>query len=286
MSDTKTKAVGGETSPIPVLDYFLADANVLIEGNRIVWARRDTGYAQNSTYALANPQNAVCLGRCIEHLDNTTPLGGAAVNAFNNPGTSGVRGRYDRGIFLCNGDGTITQASLGQPVFLVSDVTGTNNGVVTVGLSPLAGARPLVGFVTTNPRGSTDNPDASKIPVAIGLTPYLAGIPATLSPEYIDDNVTIHSAAFTVVPGVMHTFNFQATANINFPAVSQLLDGMKLAIINQGTGATASTLVAGGTSNMGVAGAGTTGATAAGPKSLSVQNYVANNFLGAWIPSL
>lgn len=285
MSDIKTKAAGGETTPIDVQDYFLADANTVYEGNRLVWARRDTGFAQTSTYALANPSNVICLGRIIEHLDNTTPTGGALVNGFNNPGTTGVRGRYDRGVYLLQGDGTVLQSSLGLPVYLVSDVTGTNNGLVTVSLSSLGGARPIVGWVSTNPRGSTDIPDASKIPVVIGMTPYPAGIPATLQPMYADDP-TIHTVAFTVVPGEMHTFNFQNTANINFPSVSAIIDGFAIGLINQGTGATASTLSPVGANNVGVVGAGTTGATAAGPKSLSVQTYIANNTLGSWVPGL
>lgn len=279
MSETKTKQVGGETSPIPVLDYFLADANTLYEGNRLVWSRRDTGFAQNSTYALANPNNVLCWGLIDEHLDNTTG------NAFNNSALTGVRGRYKRGIFLCNNDGTLSQATIGIACYLASDVTGTNNGLVTVSASSLGGTRPLVGFTTTNPR-TTGEVDAGKIPVAIGLTSYPAGIPGTLQQDYVDD-ATIHTGTFTVVAGVMHAFNFQATgANINFPVVTSLLDGFRVGLINQGTGATANTLVAGGTSNVGIVGSGTTGATAAAPASLRAQTYVANNTLGSWIPGL
>lgn len=280
MSDTKTKACGGEDTPLSVLDQYIADANTIYEGNRLLWVRRDTGYAQTSTYAVSNPQNVVCLGVIDQHFDNTTG------NAFGNSGNAGQRGgQYKRGVFLCQGDGTVLQSSIGLPVFLVTDVTGSNNGLVTVSLSSAAGSRPLVGFVTTNPRSSSDNPDPSKIPIAIGIAPFPAGVPATLQNDYIDD-ATIHTAAFTVVPGVMHTFNFQNTANINFPAVTSLIDGYRLALLNQGTGATASTLVGSGTTNIGLVGSGTTGATAAGPASLKVQTYVANNTLGSWIPGL
>jgi|SRR5271166_1358584 len=280
MADTKTKTLS-TTVPLDVEDYFLADANTLYEGDRLVWVRRDTANAQNSTYAAANPANVVCLGVIKEHLDNTT------ANQFNNPGTAGVvRGRYARGVFLCLSDGTVGATSIGQPVFLNSDVTGTNNGLVCVSLTSLGGARPCVGWVTTQPRTSTEIPDASKIPVAIGLVPFEGGYPATLVTAYVDDAVTVHSAAFTVVPGVMHAFNFQATANINFPVVTSLIDGYKVGLINQGTGATASILLSSGTTNIGLVSSTTTGATAAGPASTKVQTYVANNLLGSWIPGL
>ena len=45
-------------------------------------------------------------------------------------------------------------------------------------------------------------------------------------------------------------------------------------------------MVSSGTTNIGFVAAGTTAATAAGPKSLVPQTYVANNTLGSWIPGL
>ena len=283
MADTKIKQVGGTTTPIEVEDYFIADATTIYEGDRLLWIRRDTGYAQTSTYALANPANVWCAGVIKEHVDTN------AGNVFNYPTTAGqvLAGRYFRGVFLLAGDGTISQSSVGLPVFLVSDVSGTNNGLPTVSTSSASGSRPLVGYVVTNPRGASSIPttDQNRFPIAIGVIPSPAGIPATLVQSYMDD-ATLHTAAFTVVPGLMHSFNFQATANINFPAVTALIDGYKVALINQGTGATASTLLSSGTTNIGIVGNTTTGATAAGPTSLTKQTYVANYTLGAWIPGL
>lgn len=279
MADIKTKQVSGNETPWPVIDYFLGDANTLIEGNRLVWARRDTGFAQNSTYAVANPLNVVCLGVCQEHFDNTTG------NAFSNSGLTGARGRYNRGVFLCNNDGTLSQSSLGAPVFLVSDVTPTNNSLVTVSASSAGGSRPYVGFVTTNPRGSTEVPDGGKIPVAIGIFSNGANVPGTLTQDYINDP-TIHTAAFTVVPGVMHKFNFQATGNINFPVITAAMDGYHLSLVNLGTGATAVTLVGGGTNNVGIVANGVTGATAASPASAKAQVYCADFTQGSWVPGI
>lgn len=279
MSDTKTKFVGGEDTPIPVLDYGLVDANTLIEGGRLVWSRIDTGYMQNSTYALANPSNVRLWGVCIEHVDNTTS------NTFGNSGLAGgARVRYQRGIMLAQGDGSLVQASLGTPTFLVSDATGSNNGLVTVGASASGGARPYVGYVTTNPRGATDNPDASKIPIALALGPGGSGVtPASLSQGFSNDP-TLHTAAFSVVPGFMHKIAPNVvTFAITFPAISAANDGQQLAIINMVTsGTTATILTPTGSDSIGNSVAAT-GATAAGPTIGVGTTYTADNAAKKWI---
>jgi hypothetical protein len=277
MSDAKTKSCGGEDTPLSVLDYFKADANVLIEGGRLVWLRKDTGFAQTSTYAIANPQNVTCVGECLEHLDNTTG------NSFGNSALTGVPGRYQRGIFLCLGDGTVTQSQVSFPVFLVSDATGSNNGAITVSANSNGGARPFVGYVATNPRGATDNPDPSRIPVEIGATGPQLFQPGMLVQSYANDP-TLHTAAFSTVPGFMHKISpTSITFAFTFPALSAAIDGMRIAIVNTTTGSTATIATPTGSDNVGNSAGATTGATAAGPTGGATKTYTADNTQKAWI---
>ncbi len=282
MTDFKTKQVGGEDSPVPVLDYGLADANVVIEGGRLVWQRLDTGYMQNSTYALANPTNVRCWGVCIEHCDNSTPTGGAPVNAFNNPGTAGTRMRYSRSVFLVTGDGSVLQAQIGLPVFLLHDGESgqTNTPPTITATSGVSGVYPFVGYVTTNPNSATANPDASKIPVVVGTAENTKKIPAM---EYIND-ATVHTGAFTCAVRHMHKFTPSgATFAYTLPAITQAIDGMHVAVINTSTGSTATVAAPTGSDNIGNSAGTATGATAAGPAAGLGIVYTADNTGKAWL---
>lgn len=281
MTDYKTKPVGGEDTPFSVLDYGLTDANTIIEGGRLVWQRLDTGYATNSTYALANPANVRLLGVCQEHMDNSTPVGGAPVNAFNNPGTAGVPMRYARGVFLVSGDGSVLQAQLGLPVFLLHDGESGQTGTpITVTAGSGSGAYPFVGQVTTNPRSSTANPDPSKIPVLAGVGFNMKQPP---SMEYIND-VSVHTGAFSAAIRHMHKINPSgATFAITLPAITQAIDGLHLAFVNVSTGTTATVVAPTGSDNVGNSAGSSTGATAAGPTGGAVAVYTADNTQKAWL---
>lgn len=290
MTDIKTKQVGGEDAQDPVLGNGLVDANTLIEGGRLVWTRIDLGWATNSTYATANPQNVRCWGKCIEHTDNTTPTGGGPVNLFGYNGLAGgANVRFNAGIFLCNNDGSITQSSVGYPVYLVSDVTGTNNGLVTIGLAPVAGgvARPLVGYVMPNPVSATANPDAGKIPVRAGRLPPTGLIPGNATQDYAIDPTAAYSAAFNVIPGFVHKINPSgATFAYTFPAITAGNNGMKVGVVNVSTGSTATVAAPTGANNIGNSAGTATGATATGPTGGAVKTYVADLTVGAWLVGL
>ncbi len=284
MTDYKTKPVGGEDTPLSVLDYGLGDANVIIEGGRLVWSRLDTGYMQNSTYALAaaTVANVRCWGVCQEHFDNSAPVGGAPVNAFNNPGTAGVPMRFARGVFLLTGDGSVLQAQIGLPVYLLHDGESGQTGTApTITANSGGGAYPFVGYVTTNPRGSTANPDPSKIPISIGL--LSAKISGATQQDYVNDPTT-HTGAFTAAIGTVHKINPSgATFAYQFPAITQAIDGMHLAVVNISTGSTATVAAPAGSDNVGNSAGTATGATAAGPTGGAVKTYVADNTLKAWL---
>ncbi len=282
MTDFKTKPVGGEDTPFSVNDYGLTDANTIIEGGRFVWQRLDPGYATNSTYALATPANVRFLGVCIEHMDNSTPVGGAPVNAFGNPGTAGVPMRYSRGVFLVSGDGAVLQAQLDLPVFLLHDGESgqTNTPPTITASSGIAGAYPYVGNVTTNPRSATANPDPSKIPVLAGVGFNMKLTPAM---EYIND-ATVHTGAWTCAIRHMHKFNPSgATFAYTLPAITQAIDGMHLCVVNVSTGSTATVAAPTGSDNVGNSAGTATGATAAGPTGGLGIVYTADNTGKAWL---
>jgi hypothetical protein len=101
------------------------------------------------------------------------------------------------------------------------------------------------------------------------------------------DNGTVNTASFAALPGYVYTFNFQATgAQIAFPKATALIDGQTIGLINQGTGATANTIVPTGTDNVGVFASGNTAGTAATPASLKTQVYTAVQTIGSWVPGL
>lgn len=283
MTDIKTWQQGGEDTQDPVLASLYCDANTLIEGGRLVWARIDTGYATNSTYALAHPQNVRCVGKCIEHFDNTTG------NAFGNSGSAGAGPvRVSQGLFLCNNDGTIVQGSFGFPVFMISDVTGTNNGLVTVGIGSGGGAYPLVGYLAPPPifpgtSGTLQSvPDPGKVCVRVGRNGLL-GIPGMAIQSYAND-ATVHTGAFNAVPGYMHKINPSgATFAYTFPAITAAIDGMRIAVVNVSTGSTATVAAPTGSNNVGNSAGTSTGATAAGPTGGNVKTYTADNTQGAWL---
>lgn len=284
MTDIKTFQHGGEDAQDPVLAYLYCDANILIEGGRLVWSRVDTGYAVNSTYALANPTNVRCWGKCIEHFDNTT------ANTFGNSGLAGAGPvRVNQGIFLCNNDTSVVQGSLGMPVFLISDVTGTNSGLVTVGLSNGGGANPLVGYLSPPPiypgtSGTTQNvPDPGKLAVRVARVPQVGPIPGMAIQSYAND-ATVHTGAFSTVPGFMHKINTSgATFAFTFPAITSKIDGMRIAVVNVSTGSTASVAAPTGSDNIGNCAGTSTGATAAGPTGGNVKTYTADNTGKAWL---
>lgn len=290
MTDIKTWQQGGEDTQDPVPAWLFCDANTLIEGGRLVWYRIDTGYAQNSTYAAANPTNARCVGKSITHFDNTT------ANAFGNSGLAGAGPvNTNQGVFLCQGDGTVLQSSLGAPVFLVSDVTGTNNGLVTIGIAPTTSTgvlRPFVGYVSPPPvypgtSGTTQSvPDPGKIAIRVGRLPAVGPVPGMLSQDYANDPI-VHTAAFTVAAGYMHKINPSgATFAFTFPAITLAIDGMHIGIVNVSTGTTATVAAPNGSGNIGNCAGTSTGATAAGPTGGNVKTYTADYTQQAWLVGL
>lgn len=281
MTDIKKYQIGGEDSPDPVIGYGLVDANTLIEGGRLVWARVDTGYVQNSTYAAANPSNVRCLGVATQHVDNTT------TNTDGNPGTaSNVNVSFVQGVFYVQSDGTLTQATLGQSIYLVSDVTGTNNGLITCGIAPttIAGVvRPFVGHVAPNPVPSTQNPYAGLIPVRVAPNPGLGSISAVCVKRYANDSL-VHTGAFTCAPGYMHKINPSgATFAFTLPAITRAIDGMAIAVVNVSTGSTATVAAPTGSDNIGNSAGSSTGATAAGPTGGATKVYTADYTQLAWL---
>lgn len=281
MTDIKTWQEGGEDTQDPVLGSALVDANTLIEGGRLVWTRIDTGYATNSTYATSNPTNVRCWGKCTQHTDNTTS------NTVGNSGAAGgVSVPFNQGIFLCNNDGSITQGYLGMPLYLVSDVTGTNNGLVTVGVAPTNGigtTRPLVGYLTTPCIYPNVNPDALKIAVRVARVPGNAPIPGMSQQGYSNDP-KVYTGAFSAVPGFMYKINPSgATFAYTLPVISAKIDGMQIAVVNVSTGSTATVASPTGSDNVGNCAGTATGATAAGPTGGNVKTYTADATQLAWL---
>lgn len=128
-------------------------------------------------------------------------------------------------------------------------------------------------------------PFPSAVNLAGGPAAVTGVLPAAQAQDWADSG-TIAQVAFTAIPNTMHPFNFQNTANINFPKINAAINGLTVALLNLGTGATASTLVPSGTDSLGVVAAGVTAATAAGPTSLKAQRYTPNLTLGQWVPAI
>lgn len=188
-------------------------------------------------------------------------------------------------IQCCVGAGTV--------VMLDNSATPVSKTYVFTGGEVIRGEwTALVSTTCTRIRIGTSNEAASAIPTS-GLPVNLGGgnsnVTGTLPASNVQDwgdSGTIYTVAFIPTPGNMHPFNYQVTGNINFPKITALIAGQPVALINVGTGATASTLVPTGTDSMGAVAAGVTAATAAGPKSLVAQRYTPNLTLGQWVPSI
>jgi hypothetical protein len=270
---------GGEDSPDPVNGYLLMDSNTIIYYGRLVWSRIDTGYATDSTYALAHPQNVRCWGKALATVDNTT------TNTQGNPGTAGVVPiPFGMGIYLCYNDGSITAPNLNEPVYLVSDQASSNSSEVTVGVAPNGTGiiRPLVGFIMPPTIYPNVNPDALRIPVRVGQFSGVGPVPGVALQSYTND-ATVYTASFSVVPGCMHKINVSGAAfTYTFPAITQAIDGMKIAVVNVGAGTTATVAAPTGSDNVGNYTTGT-GATAAGPTTAAVKVYTADNTQKAWL---
>lgn len=99
---------------------------------------------------------------------------------------------------------------------------------------------------------------------------------------------TIYASGFTPVLGGVSLFNFPASGDIYFPAISAAIDGQSVALGNYGTGATAVILhgALGGTANIGLRGSAVSGATSAAPTSLSAQTYTANVLTNTWVAGI
>lgn len=281
MTDIKKYQIGGEDSPDPVISYVVLDANTLLEGGRLAWTRVDTGWGTNSTYANANPSNVRAVGVSVQHADNTT------ANVVGNPGTAGVvSSQVNCGIFYVQSDGTLTQNMLGVNVYLVSDVTGTNNGQITCGVAPTTAAgvvRPWVGYIAPNPVPASSDPYGGKIPVRVAPLNGLGAIPGVGHAGYTND-LFVHTGAFTAAPGFMHKINSSgATFAYTLPAVTRQIDGMKIAVVNVSTGTTATVAAPTGSDNVGNSAGTSTGATAVGPVGGATKVYTAD-FTGlAWL---
>lgn len=276
---------GGEDTQDPVPGSALMDANVIIYGGRLVWTRIDTGYAQDSVYAAANPTNVRCWGKATQTVDNLS-----SNNSQGNPGTAGVVSvPFNQGAFLANNDGTVVAGTLGMPLYLVSDVYSSNNSLLTVGIAPTDGAgtiRPFVGYSTTPDIYPNVNPDALKVAVRVGRNPGNAPIPGVNQQSFSNDP-KVYSAAFTATPGFMHKINPSgATFAFTFPAISSKIDGMKIGVINVSTGSTATVAAPTGSDNIGNSAGTSTGATAAGPTGGNVKTYTADNTQKAWLVGL
>jgi hypothetical protein len=281
VSDIKTWQQGGESTQDPVLGSLLVDANTLIEGGRLVWSRIDTGYATNSTYATSNPTNVRCWGKCTAHTDNSTT---------NTVGNSGLAGGasvpFNQGLFLCNNDGTVTQGWLGMPLYLVSDVTGTNNGLATVGIAPTNGSgttRPIVGYLAAPAIFPNVNPDALKLSVRVARQPGNAPSPGTAQASYSNDP-KVYTGAFSAVAGFVYKINPSgATFAYTLPAITAKIDGMHIAVVNVSTGSTATVAAPTGSDNVGNCAGTATGATAAGPTGGNTKVYTADATQLAWL---
>lgn len=285
MSTTNTPKLfqqGGEDTQDPVLGNALLDSNTVIYGGRLVWTRIDTGFAVDSVYAAANPTNVRCWGKATQTIDNTT------TNSQGNPGTAGVVNiPFNQGVFLANNAGDIVAGTLGMPLYLVSDVSSSNNSLLTVSANPTNGSgtfRPFVGYFAA-PIFPNVNPDALKIPVRVGRNPGNAPIPGVNQQSFSVDPNT-YSAAFNAVPGYVHKINPSgATFAYTFPAITPKIDGMKIGIVNVSGGSTATVAVPTGSDAVGNT-TGSTGATAAGPTGGNVKTYTADNGLKQWLVGL
>jgi len=286
MSTTNTPKLwqqGGEDTQDPVPGSLLMDSNTIIYGGRLVWSRIDTGWATDSVYAAANPTNVRCWGKATQSVDNTT------TNTVGNPGTAGVVSvPFNQGVFLANNAGDIVAGTLGMPVYLVTDVSTSNNSLLTVSANPTNGSgtfRPFIGYITAPDIYPNVNPDALKVAVRVGRNPGTAPIPGTNQQSFSVDPNT-YSAAFSAVAGYVHKINPSgATFAYTLPAITSKNDGMKIGIVNVSGGSTAT--VAAPTGSDAVANTtGSTGATAAGPTGGNVKTYTADNGLKQWLIGL
>lgn len=272
---------GGEDTQDPVPASLLMDANTIIYGGRIVWSRIDTGWATNSTYAAANPQNVRAWGKATATIDNST------TNTVGNPGTAGVVSvPANQGAFLANNAGDIVAGSLGLPVYLVTDVDGSNNSLLTVSANSTNGSgtfRPFLGYVTTPDIYPNVNPNALKIAVRVGRNPGNAPIPGANQQTYNNDP-NVYAAAFTAAVGYVHKINPSgATFAYVFPAITTKNNGMRIAVVNVSTGSTATVAAPTGSDNIGNSAGTATGATAAGPTGGAVKTYTADDTQKAWL---
>lgn len=225
MADVKTWQISADNA-IPKTGSLPVDANTIIEGGRLVWSRIDTGYATNSTYALAHPTNVRCWGICAQHTDNSTATPQSGAN-----GTAGsCMVPLYAGVSLLKGDSTVTLVDMGSYVYLQSD-SGTT--APTVQDTDGGGSLPLVGYVAPYVRSSTASPDPSAIPVAIGMArPDVANpeLPGGSSSAYrmtgvVTSNVgtlssfTVASTDLTFVAGDQVLLVNQTTASQNGPYV-------------------------------------------------------------------
>lgn len=185
----------------------------------------------------------------------------------------------------CYGAGTI--------VMLDNSATPASKTYVVTGSEVISGEwTALVSTTCTRIRIGTSQPAPQPFPfpsavnLAGGAAAVTGVLPASQAQDFVDAG-TVFGGAFSAIVNTMHPFAFAVTAaNINFPKITAAINGLSIAIMNLGTGATASVLVPSGTDSMGVVGVGVTAATAAGPKSAVAQRWTGCLTTGQWSPAI
>ena len=111
-------------------------------------------------------------------------------------------------------------------------------------------------------------------------------LPASNAQDFVDSG-TVVGTSFTATVNFLNQYNMIAAVvgTITFPPITATNAGLTVALINNGTGATVTTLQGSGTATIGVPG-GTASGTIAGPNSHSAIRYTASQTLNAWIPAI
>jgi hypothetical protein len=213
--------------------------------------------------------------------DYTSASGADTTSFGNGAGSNAQPARW----IQCYGSGNI--------VMLDNSATPTSRTYTVSGSETISGEwTSFVSTTLTRARIGTSWPPPPAMPNnapvnLAGGAAVLTGILPAANVQPWADAGTFYVTGFNVAIQTVHPYNLQTqTCNINFPKITSAIDGLKVALVNHGTGATVSMLFPSGTDSIGVVANGVTAATAAGPKSLTAQTYTAVLQTGQWAPGI
>lgn len=143
------------------------------------------------------------------------------------------------------------------------------------------------GLNVNAPLAAVPNPTTGNVDVGLPSVPLslATGILPGPQVQSLADPGLVYRSSFTVVLGYMHPYDFTAANQvINFPAITALLAGQAVALMNQGTGATGCTLVPNGADSLGIVPG--TGATANGVATGAAVRITPCFTTHQWVPGI